>query len=79
MFTDAGADALARAVTLWRDLRGILRLVGDAGFDIDAAGPKIKSLVANACGHEDFDALRSAVAETASRAAAEIDPLVAHA
>ena len=79
VFTDAGADSLARAVTLWRDLRGILRLVGDEGFDIDAAGPQIKSLVANACGHEDFDALRSAVAETAARAAAEIDPLVAHA
>ena len=40
-----------------------------------AAGPKVKSLVANACGQEDFDALEAVVTETASRAAAEIDTL----
>ena len=41
-----------------------------------AAGPKVKAVVAEACGYEDFAALSSAVVETASRATAEIDALV---
>ena len=53
-----------------------MRLVGEEGFDAAAAGPKVKALLANACGQEDFDALTSAVAETASRAAELIDTLV---
>ena len=70
---------LAEAAALYRDLQGILRLVGDEDFDAQAARPSIQSLIASACGHEDFDALSLAVSETASRAAAEIDALVASA
>ena len=66
---------MAAAAALWRDLQGITRLVGEEGFDADSAGPKVRLLVANACGYEDFDALSSAVAETATRAATEIDAL----
>ena len=69
-------EPLAQAAALWRDLQGVTRLIGEEGFDTAAAGPKVKALVANACGHEDFDALSSAVAETASRAATEMDALV---
>ena len=76
VFGAAGAEPLARAATMWRDLQGITRLVGEEGFDAAAAGPKVRSLVASACGQEDFDALKSAVAETASRAAAQIDTLL---
>ena len=76
VFNDAGAKTLAQAAAMWRDLQGITRLVGENGFDATATGPKVKSLVANACGHEDFDALESAVTETASRAAAQIDSLL---
>ena len=75
----AGAEPLAQAAAMWRDLQGITSLIGEEGFDITAAGPKVKSLVANACGQEDFDALESAVIETASRAAAEIDTLLSRA
>ena len=75
VFDSAGAERLAEAAALWRDLQGITRLVGEEGFDAAAAGPKVRALVANACGHEDFDALKAAVAETASRAAARIDTL----
>ncbi len=75
----AGAGPLAEAAAVWRDLQGITRLVGEEGFDAAAAGPKVRSLVANACGHEGFDALESAVAETASRAAARIDTLLSRA
>ena len=79
VFDAAGAEPLAQAAALWRDLLGITRLVGEEGFDATAAGPKVKALVATACGHEDFDALNTAVAETASRAAARIDTLLSRA
>ena len=75
----AGAGPLAEAAAVWRDLQGITRLVGEEGFDAAAAGPKVRSLVANACGHEGFDVLESAVAETASRAATRIDTLLSRA
>ena len=77
VFTDAGAEPLAQAATLWRDLQGILRLVGDEGFDVDAAGLKVRALVANACGCDDFDSLNATVAEVASRAADHIESLAA--
>ena len=76
VFDTAGAEPLAQAAIMWRDLQGVMRLVGEEGFDATAVGPKVKSLLANACGQEDFDALTSAVAETASRAAVRIDTLV---
>ncbi len=79
VFRAAGAEPLAEAAAAWRDLQGITRLVGDEGFDTAAAGPRVKSLVARACGHENFEALNSAVAETASRAAARIDTLLSRA
>ena len=75
----AGAEPLAQAAAMWRDLQGITRLVGEEGFDVTAAGPRVKSLVANACGHEDFDALTSAVTETASRTGVGIDTLLSRA
>ena len=75
VFDAAGAAPLAEAASMWRDLQGVARLAGEQGFDATAAGPKVKSLVASACGHEDFAALESAVADIASRAAAEIDAL----
>ena len=75
----AGAEPLAQAAALWRDLQGITRLLGEDGFDAAAAGPKVRSLVADACGHEDFDVLTSAVSDTASRAAARIDTLLSRA
>ena len=79
VFKGAGSEPLAQAAAMWRDLQGITSLIGEKGFDLAGARPKVKSLVANACGHEDFDALESLVTETASRAAAEIDRLQARA
>ncbi len=75
VFAAAGAEPLARAAAMWRDLQGVTRLIGGEGFDAAGAGPQARLLVANACGHEEFDALESMVAATASRAAAEIDTL----
>ena len=79
VFARSGAEPLVEAANMWRDLQGVARLVGEEGFDLAATGPKVKSLVANACGYEDFEVLSSAVAGMASRAAAEIDTLGARA
>ena len=76
LLADRGVEPLAQAADLWRDLHGVVRLVGGEGFDVASAGPKVKAVVAEACGYEDFDALSAAVVETASLAAAEIDTLV---
>ena len=76
VFNQAGLETLARAAAMWRDLRGITHLIGNDGFDLSAVGPKGKSFVANACGHEDFDTLNSALSATASSAAAQIDTLL---
>ena len=71
-----GAGSLAQAADMWRDLQGVMRLIAEEGFDAEAAGAKVKSFIAGACGYEDFGELESAVAETASRAAEDIDALV---
>ncbi len=77
VFEAAGDEPLAQAAKLWRDLQGAMRLVGEDGFELEEAGPKVRSLVAKACGQDDFDGLTAEVAETASRAAARIEALVA--
>ncbi len=69
------AERLAEAVKMWRNLRGILRLVAGDGFAIETAGPKVKAVIAQGCGMDDFDAVTTAIRETASRAAADIDAL----
>ena len=79
VFESVDAESLAQAATLWRDLQGILRLVGGEGFDATTASDRTRSLVASACGQVDFDSLDSMVADTATRAAEEIDLLVARA
>ncbi len=76
LFDAADDKPLAQAAKLWRDLQGVMRLVGEKGFDAAEAGPKVRSLIANACGQDDFDGLTAVVADSASRAAARIEKLV---
>ena len=66
------AGRLAEAAGMWRSLRGILRLVAEEGFTPETAGPKVRAVIARACGLDDFDALTDTVRETASRAAAAL-------
>ena len=73
----AGSGSLAEAAAMWRSLQGVMRLVGEEGFDVSAAGQGVRSVVAVACGFADFDELGSAVAGTASRASSEIDAVLA--
>ena len=78
VFGAAGAQGLEQAAGMWRTLQGVLRLVGEEDFDVTEAGKNVRSLVASACGQEDFAALNSAVAETAKVSAKEIDELLSH-
>ena len=75
VFRGAGAGRLAEAATLWRNLRGIVRLVGGDDFAVETASAKVKAVVARACGMDDFDALTAAVPGTAAAAAVEIGAL----
>ena len=75
LIPDDAAKRLAEAAKTWRNLRGILRLVAEDGFTVETAGPKVKAVIAGACGMDNFDALTAAIRETASRAAADIDAL----
>ena len=69
------AERLAQATALWRNLHGIVRLIAGSFVDVESARPGVKAAVARSCGYDDFDALTSAVHETASQTAADIDNL----
>ena len=44
------------ARSMWSNLRGILRLVVDDGCAVDTAPAQVKSVIAQPCGMDDFDA-----------------------
>jgi len=69
------AQCLAEAANLWRNLRGILRLVAEDGADTDTVSAKAKAVIARGCGLDDFGALGETVEETAADAAACIRDL----
>ncbi len=59
--------AAAQAADLMRSLQGIERLVLEDGWDLDDAGEKVKSIVANACGYDAIDALNTAVQDSTNQ------------
>ena len=69
------AERLADAAKRWRNLQGIVGLVAEDGFAVEKAPPKVQTVIARACGAEDFAALIAVVRETAARAAADIEAL----
>ncbi|HEY3916158.1 MAG TPA: bifunctional [glutamine synthetase] adenylyltransferase/[glutamine synthetase]-adenylyl-L-tyrosine phosphorylase [Stellaceae bacterium] len=73
---DAAADLIA-ALTLWRDVQGLLKLTAEEPFDEDAATPSLKALLAAGAGAADFAALKDKMAATASRALARYEAIVA--
>ena len=66
IFRDIEADELAKAATAYRDVHGVASLVCERGLDLETANPRVRSLIASACGYEDFDALKLGIAEIAS-------------
>ena len=75
LIPDDAAGRLAEAATLWRNLRGIVRVVAGDGFVLETADPRIKAVVARACGMDDFGALTAAIRNTAACTSADIDAL----
>ncbi len=71
------AMRLTEAGKMWQNLRGILRLVVEDGFLVETASPSIKSMISRSCEMDDYDELVTAIHETASRAAAGIDEVMA--
>ncbi len=70
--TDSVATELVEADALLRNLRGAVGLIADDGISIKKLGPRVKAVLARACGMDDFDALTIAVEDKAARAAAEV-------
>jgi len=77
LIPDDAAGRLAEAATMWRTIRGIVRLVADDDLAVETAGPKVETVIARASGSSDFDDLAATVRDTAARAAADIDSLAA--
>ena len=69
------AGRLEEAARTWRNLRGMLRLIADDGFAVEAAPPKVRAAIALSCECEDSDAVDGMIRETAARAALDIDAL----
>ena len=62
------ARDLCEAADMWRNLKGIQRLVVEDGVVDDATPAKVKGVVARSCGMEEYEALEASVADMASRA-----------
>ncbi len=75
LVAEGAAERLAETVTLWRNLHGSLRLIADDAFAVEAATSTVKTVIAEACGLDDFGALAATIRDTASRAVADIDAL----
>ena len=75
LIPDDSAERLAEAARMWRNLRGILRLLGEDHSVDDLAFPMAKTVIARVCGTDDFDELTAAIKMTAGRVASEIEAL----
>ena len=64
------AEGLSEATAFWRNMQGSLRIIADDGFSFEAATPKVKSVIAEACGQPDFEALVAGIPKTAADTAA---------
>jgi len=72
----AAADALARALMLWRNLQSLIKLTVDEPFDEEAASPALKTILAKGAGAADFAALKAEMAAAASRVLVLYDALI---
>jgi len=70
------ADALMRALMLWRDVQGLLKLTVDEPFDETATPEAIKMLLAHGAGAVDFAALKSKMDAAAAEALRLYETLV---
>ena len=70
------AEELIEAVTLWRNMRGILRLTVEGAPAEEDATPALKAVMGRSCGALVFESFDETVRDVAARAAAQFDSLV---
>ena len=71
------ATGLVAALTLWRDVQGLLKLTAEEPFDEMAATPSLRALLAAGAGSVDFPALKADMEAAARRALAHYETIVA--
>lgn len=59
------AETLSGAMSLWRNIQGVIRLSVGESFDVMVLPDGCRSFVETACGHEDFESLREEIIDTA--------------
>jgi glutamate-ammonia-ligase adenylyltransferase len=75
---DAGAaEELDRALTLWRNVQGLLKLTVEEPFDEIAAPPALRAILARGAGAIDFERLKSDMSAAAAEVRARYSVLVA--
>jgi [glutamine synthetase] adenylyltransferase / [glutamine synthetase]-adenylyl-L-tyrosine phosphorylase len=75
---DAGpAEELDRALTLWRNVQGLLKLTVEEPFDEAAAPPALRAILARGTGAIDFERLKSDMSAGAAEVRAWYSKLVA--
>ena len=60
LIPEDSAQRLAEAARMWRNLRGVLRLLGEDDAVDDATWPMARPVIARSCGTDDFEALSAA-------------------
>jgi [glutamine synthetase] adenylyltransferase / [glutamine synthetase]-adenylyl-L-tyrosine phosphorylase len=74
----AVVEDLLGALRLWHGIQQILKLtVVEDPFDQEVASPSLKTLIARTAGAVDFEGLKAKMAETAARAFAHYQAIVA--
>ncbi len=73
---NAGSD-LIWALTLWRNVQGLLKLTAEEPFDEEAVTPSLRAIIAAGSGAVDFASLKETMEAAALRARARYDEIVA--
>jgi glutamate-ammonia-ligase adenylyltransferase len=71
------ADELIAALTLWRNVQGLLKLTAEEPFDEEAASPALKAILAAGAGSVDFATLKEDMEAAGLRASARYHALIA--
>lgn len=70
----ATAERLAEAAHLWRNLGGILQVVGEDAF-AGGANDRVKTVVGQAAGEDDFEALTGRIRRVAARVTTDLQAI----
>ncbi len=72
LFPEEAGQRLVETFKLYRRLRGARRLLIGEDRNMESAEPGVKSVIAQACGMDDFEALAAAMPKTAAQATADL-------